>query len=68
MAKKYRFFFHYRKQTEGMTLHFKGQCIPVYDIECRVKCETKRNKTQPNLVLRGFCKDVLIEDNKAIII
>jgi hypothetical protein len=68
MGKKYRFFFHYRKQTSGMTVHFRGQCIPVHDVECRVKCETKRKKTQPHLVLQGYCSDVLVEDEKAIII
>lgn len=51
-----------------MTVHFRGQCIPVHDVECRVKCETKRNKTQPLLVLQGYCSDVLVEDEKAIII
>lgn len=51
-----------------MTVHFRGQCIPVHDVECRVKCETKRNKTQPHLVLQGYCSDVLVEDEKAIII
>jgi len=68
MQKKYRFFFHYRKQTGGMTVHFRNQCIPVIDVECKVKCETKRNKNQPHLVLRGYCHDVLVEGNKAIII
>jgi hypothetical protein len=67
MEKKYRFFFHYRKQTGGMTVHFKGQCIPAFDVECKVKCETKRNKTQPHLVIRGFCKNVEIVNNTAII-
>jgi hypothetical protein len=68
MEKKYKFFFHYRKQTGGMTVHFKGKCIPVYDVECRVKCETKRNKNQPRLVISGYCSDVLVEDEKAIIV
>jgi hypothetical protein len=67
MEKKYRFFFHYRKQTGGMTVHFKGQCIPAVDVECKVKCETKRNKTQPHIVLRGFCKNVEVVNNTAII-
>jgi hypothetical protein len=65
--KTYRFFFHYRKQTGGMTIHFKNTCISVKDIECKVKCETKRNKTQPYLVLQGFCKGVKLEEDKAII-
>lgn len=67
MEKNYRFFFHYRRQTKGMTVHFRGTCIPVTDIECRVKCETKRNKNQPYLVLQGFCKKVEVEGDKAII-
>lgn len=66
-TKKYRFFYHYRKQTGGMTVHFKGQCIPVIDVECNVPCETKRNKVQPKLVLRGYASEVKVENNKAII-
>lgn len=68
MAGKYRFFFHYRKQTGGMTVHFRGQCIPITDVECKVRCETKRNKTQPYLVLQGYCSDVIVEGEKAIIV
>jgi hypothetical protein len=68
MPSKYRFFFHYRKQTGGMTVHFRGQCIPIRDVECKVKCETKRNKTQPYLVLQGFCSDVIVEGERAIIV
>ena len=51
-----------------MTIHFKGQCIPVKDIECKVACETKWKKGQPHLVMQGFCKEVKIENNKAIIL
>ena len=67
MEKSYRFFFHYRRKTKGMTVHFRGTCIPVTDVECRVKCETKRNKVQPYLVLQGFCKNVEVHCDKAII-
>jgi hypothetical protein len=66
--KKYRFFYHYRKSVGGMTVHFKGQCIPVKDIVCNVSCETKWKKGQPYLVMQGFCKEVKIENNKAIIL
>ena len=38
------------------------------DIICNVPCETKWNKTQPNIVMQGFAKDVVIENNKAIIL
>lgn len=62
-TKKYRFFFHYRKQTKGMTVHFRGKCIPCHDVVCRQSVETKRNKQQPYLVMQGFATSVeLIED------
>ncbi len=53
--------------TGGMTVHFRGKCIPCIDLKCNVPCETKRNKTQPKLVMQGFCKSVTVENNIAII-
>lgn len=54
--KKYRFFFHYRRQTGGMTVHFKGQCIPCKNVRCLAPCETKWNDNQqPKLVMQGYC-------------
>ncbi len=35
----------------------------VDNIICNVTCQTKWNKTQPNLVMQGFCKEVIIKDN-----
>jgi len=66
-TKKYRFFFHYFKHKKKMSVHFKKQCIVVDDIICNVPCETKWNKTQPNIVMQGFAEKVLIENNKALI-
>ena len=51
-----------------MSVHFRGQCIKVDDVVCKVPTETKWNKTQPNLVLRGFASDVNIENNIATIL
>lgn len=65
--KKYRFFFHYRRSDKKMSVHFKNQCIPCLDIICHVPIETKRNKTQPFLVLQGFCENVYFNDNKLVI-
>ena len=65
MKKKLRFFYHYNKQTKNMTLHFRKSCFSVSNIICLVPCETKWNKTQPNLVMRGFCNEILIENNIA---
>lgn len=67
MRDKYRFFYHYRRSTGGMTIHFKNSCIPVKDVKCLVPCETKRNKIQSKLVLQGFCKEVTIIKNIGII-
>lgn len=65
--KKYRFFYHYRKETGGMTIHYKGTCYPVEDVKCNVPCETHKNKQQPKLVMRGFCKEIKIENGLGII-
>ena len=65
--KKYRFFYHYRKIDNRMSIHFKKQCIPCDNIICNVPCQTKRNKVQPYLVLQGFATNVKFENNIAII-
>lgn len=67
MDKKYSFFYHYRKSDGNMSVHFRGQCLAVRDVKCLVPCETKRNKRQPYLVMRGACTKVTVVDNVAII-
>lgn len=66
--KSYRFFYHFNKQTRKMTVHFKGTCIPVDDIQCMVPCETKWSTRQPYLVMQGWAKNVAIVDGKAVIV
>lgn len=61
--KQYRFFFHYRRSTGGMTVHFKNKCYACKNVVCNVPCETKYNKEQPRLVLQGFCSEVVINEN-----
>ena len=39
-VKKYRFFFHYRKSTGGMTVHFRNICYPCVNVVCNVPDET----------------------------
>lgn len=63
----YRFFYHYYKQKKRMSVHFRGTCHVVDDVVCNVPCETKWNKTQPNLVMRGFATSVNIINGKAVI-
>lgn len=65
--KKYRFFYHYYKQYKCMSVHFKNSCYKVDDIKCNVATETKWNNRQPQLVIRGFAKEVTIIDNIAYI-
>ena len=65
--KKYRFFYHYFKQKKKMTVHFKGTCSIVDNVVCNVPCNTKWNKIQPQLVMQGFAKEVLVQDGLAII-
>ena len=65
--KKYRFFYHFYKQKGKMSVHFRNTCNIVDEIECIVSCETKWNKTQPRLVMRGWANKVTIKNGKAII-
>lgn len=51
---KYRFFYHYRRSTEGMTVHFRGRCIPCKNVVCEVPTETRWSKQQPRLAMQGF--------------
>lgn len=60
-----RFFYHFRKVDRHMTIHFNGACLRVWDVECRVPCETKRNKRQPFLVLQGMAKRVTLRQTPA---
>ena len=50
-----------------MSVHFKNSCTIVEAVVCNVPCETKRNKTQPRLVMRGFAKEIKIIKNIAYI-
>lgn len=61
--KKYRFFFHYYKRYKCLSIHYKNQCMRANDIVCNVPVESKWNKTQPNLVIRGFANSVEIIDD-----
>lgn len=58
--KTYRFFFHYNKKEQKMTVHFRKKCILVDDVICNTPCETKWNRSQPYLVMQGFASDIRI--------
>lgn len=67
MKRKYRFFYHYYKQYNEMSVHFRGVCYRAKNVECFAKTETKWNKTQPNLIVRGFCSKIESTEDKIII-
>lgn len=58
--KQYRFFFHYNKSKNCMTVHYRGECLTTKHIKCGVPIETKWNPEQPRLVLRGWCSGLVI--------
>jgi hypothetical protein len=66
--KTYRFFYHYNKQQKKMSVHFRKKCYIVKDIACFRDTFTKYNKTQPYLVMQGFCSKVVITNDLTAII
>ena len=64
--KSKRFFFHFRKTTGELTLHWNRKCIPIKNIRCEVPVETKWNPQQPKVVLQGFAKYAIIKEDEAL--
>jgi len=64
---KYRFFFHWVRQTGKWSVHFKKQCIHAEHLECNLPCETKIKKTQPYRVMQGYASNVEVINDKIII-
>lgn len=60
-----RFFYHFNKAKKAMTVHWQGQCLIVNDVDCRVPAQTKWNKRQPMLVMRGYARqvDIVLEQD-----
>jgi hypothetical protein len=65
--KVYRFFYHYHKASQAMTVHFRGRCIPCKNIVCNVATESKWNKQQPRLVMQGYAS-MVVEENGTVTI
>lgn len=53
------FWFHYNRPASlqrgqtVLTVHYRGRCLMVNRIDCRVPIVTRERKTQPRLVLAG---------------
>lgn len=65
--KGWRFFYHYRKGTGRLSVHFRGKCLDVGNVWCRVGCESKWNARQPKLVMQGHAATVRIVNDTAVI-
>lgn len=65
--KQYTFFYHYRKQTGGMTVHFRGTCYPCKNVICNVPCHTKYHKQQPYLTMNGKADKIEIDGDTVTI-
>ena len=69
--KLYRFFYHFNKPLSKqrgkpyMSVHFRGKCYFARRLSCHVSCQTKERKTQPVMVMQGYCREVI--DNNGII-
>jgi hypothetical protein len=50
-----------------LSVHFKNKCYTVKDVICEVSVESKWNKHQPNLVMQGFAKEIIIENDLCVI-
>jgi hypothetical protein len=68
MAKKYRFFYHYYRQYNCMSVHFRGVCYRTKNVVCDSPTETKWNKKQPQLTLRGWAKEIIVKEKEDTII
>jgi len=68
MNKAYRFFYHYFRHGEKkMSVHFRGKCYNTTHVHCNVPCETKYNRTQPKLIMRGFASKITVKKNQITI-
>ena len=67
--KKYRFWFHYYKPKDNWSLHYRDKCYYGLDhiVTDNVSIETHSRKSQPRKIVRGFAKEVKIQDNVAYI-
>lgn len=50
-----------------MSVHWKGACYAVKDVNCNVPCHTKYNNRQPYLVMQGHATSMNIDNNIATI-
>lgn len=68
------FWFHYNKPASKkagkpqLSLHYNKTCYIVDSLNINVRTESYNRTKQPHCIIRGTCKQVLIENGKAIIL
>ena len=66
--KKYRFFYHYNKPAKKMSVHYRGKCYIVTDVQCLVPSYSKWNKRQPYIVMQGYASEIVVGKDVVTII
>lgn len=67
-SKKYSFFYHYNKPASRaagrpqLSIHYRGQCYIVDEVQCAVPTRSRVRATQPHIVICG--KGTLRVENK----
>ncbi len=51
-----------------MSVHFRGVCYRTKNVVCDSPTETKWNKKQPQLTLRGWAKEIIVKEKEDTII
>lgn len=63
---KRSFFFHYNKpasQSAGeprLSVHFRGSCLIVKGVECKVPVTSRNRRTQPRCVMAGRASAITV--------
>lgn len=69
-----KFWFHYNKpfskkaNKPQITIHYKGKCLIVDNLNCHVVTNGRIRKIQPYFVIEGRCNTIEIKENIAYII
>jgi hypothetical protein len=68
-SRKYKFFFHYYRQYDDASVHFRGKCMRVRDVELYGinVVKSKHRKRQPYWVVEGLCESIVVRKGVAII-
>lgn len=67
------FWFHFNKPASArvgrpqISVHYRGQCHIVDNVDCRVSTKGRLRKRQPRFVMAGNCNDMSVVDGVAII-